>query len=119
MNEDSSAGVSVHRLKDRLKQQTVDAILTAAENVFGKNGFDAASMNDVAKAAGVAVGTLYNHFVDRSALVAALCARRGTELLAALDAAEREHRSSPFRAQLEAFLSALLTTFQAHRGLYL
>lgn len=47
------------------------AILRAARHVFGKHGRDA-QMDDVARRAGVGVGTLYRHFPTKEALLAAL-----------------------------------------------
>lgn len=46
-------------------------ILDGARNVFLRDGFDAASMNDIAKEAGVSKGTLYVYFPSKDALFAA------------------------------------------------
>ena len=43
-------------------------ILDGARQVFLERGFDAASMMDIAKAAGVSKGTLYVYFKDKDAL---------------------------------------------------
>lgn len=47
-------------------------ILDGARRVFLAMGFDAASMNEVARAAGVSKGTLYVYFASKEALFAAL-----------------------------------------------
>ena len=47
-------------------------ILDGARRVFFAEGFDGASMNDVARAAGVSKGTLYVYFGSKQALFAAL-----------------------------------------------
>ena len=47
-------------------------ILDGARNVFLANGFDAASMNDIARVAGVSKGTIYSYFPSKDALFAAL-----------------------------------------------
>lgn len=44
------------------------AILEAALHVFAERGFEAARLDDVAKRAGVAKGTLYLYFKDKEAL---------------------------------------------------
>lgn len=44
------------------------AILEAALHVFAQRGFEAARLDDVAKLAGVAKGTLYLYFKDKEAL---------------------------------------------------
>ena len=55
---------------------TVDAILEATARILIKEGFDKASTNRVAEVAGVSVGSLYQYFPSKDALVAALM--RGT-----------------------------------------
>lgn len=45
-----------------------NAILAAALNEFCTRGFEAARLDDVAKQAGVAKGTIYLHFRDKEAL---------------------------------------------------
>src|SRR5690242_13886865 len=45
-----------------------EAILAAALNEFSARGFAAARLDDVAKRAGVAKGTIYLHFRDKEAL---------------------------------------------------
>lgn len=47
-------------------------ILNGARQVFFERGFDAASMGDIARAAGVSKGTLYVYFVDKVDLFASL-----------------------------------------------
>ena len=67
---------------------THERLLHAAEQLFVKNGYDGASMNDVARIADVGVGTLYHHFADKRALLLELidslgervAAQRRTEL---------------------------------------
>ena len=47
-------------------------IVDGARSVFMTRGFDAASMGDIAKAAGVSKGTLYVYFKDKDELFAAI-----------------------------------------------
>ena len=54
---------------------TVDAILDATARVLCTTGYDRASTNRIALAAGVSVGSLYQYFPSKEALVAALAAR--------------------------------------------
>jgi len=50
------------------RQQIVDG----ARKIFLAQGFDAASMNDIARAAGVSKGTLYVYFANKEQLFAAI-----------------------------------------------
>ena len=118
----------------------MQAILAAAEEVFASKGLHAAHMGEIAALAGVAVGTLYNHFADRDALLAGLLEARRAELLARIDealearvAAGGARRPSTglgtrpstrpitrpiFRERLRAFLHAVLAHKEAHRRFF-
>jgi AcrR family transcriptional regulator len=75
-------------------RDTVQAILTAAARVFSAHGYAAATTNRIAETAGVSVGSLYEYFPNKDALLVALMeahiaegeailARAGTAALAA------------------------------------
>jgi AcrR family transcriptional regulator len=51
---------------------TVEAIVAATARVLVRDGYDALSTNRVAKEAGVSVGSLYQYFPGKEALVAAV-----------------------------------------------
>ncbi len=106
---------SVHpRLRDRLREETSRAILEAAEHEFAGEGLHAARMERIASRAGVAVGTLYNHFADREALLGALARSRRERLLARVDAAIAAVRGEPVATQLRAYLEAVSEHAAAH-----
>src|SRR3974390_3055198 len=115
MNMDLSSGPAPVRLRQRLRQATVEAILDAAERAFTEEG-PKARMESIAALAGLAVGTLYNHFADREALWAGLCRPRRGALLGRLDRALERSGGEPFQAALRAFLDALAAHWQGHRG---
>lgn len=106
VNPDSANGRRPQRLKQRLKELTAQAILSAAEEVLLERGLQA-PMELIAGRAGVAVGTLYNHFADREALVAALLASHREKMFADVREAERAAKALPVRDQLVAMLGAM------------
>lgn len=61
---------------------TVDAILEATAHILVTQGYDRASTNRVALAAGVSVGSLYQYYPSKEALVAALVERHMAEMIA-------------------------------------
>jgi len=63
---------------------TVDAILKATARILVKEGYHHTSTNKVAAAAGVSIGSLYQYFPSKEALVAALADRHVEEMLAVL-----------------------------------
>jgi len=105
----------VPSLRERFRETTVQAILAAAEEVFADAGLHAAHMGDIAARAGVSVGTLYNHFADREALLGGLADARFTELLTHLDTTLEQSAGRPFGERLEALVVALLSHWERHR----
>jgi len=101
-------------LRERLKEATQEAILEAAEQAFARDGALAARMESIAQAAGVAVGTLYNHFADRDALIDAVMRARQATLLARLDESLARTARAPFAVGLE----DLVATAQSHFARY-
>jgi AcrR family transcriptional regulator len=101
------------RLRDRLREETSRAILSAAEDVFAAEGLGA-RMEAIAARAGVAVGTLYNHFEDRKALVAALVRLRRESLIDRVDRALSSAQGAPTAEQLRAFLGAVEEHARTH-----
>jgi len=105
----------VRPLRERLREETGRAIMSAAEEVFAAQGMHAARMEEIAARAGVSVGTVYNHFEDRDALLSALLVARRAELCERLDRALEHGAKEPFPKQLERFVAALFEHFESHR----
>jgi AcrR family transcriptional regulator len=69
-------------LRQRQKRERERRIVKAAERLFAKKGFAEVAMEDVAARAGLAVGTIYNYFPSKSALLLAIVRRESESLLA-------------------------------------
>ena len=54
--------------QERRRQHTRDLLLDAAEEVFAKKGFEGASLEEIADAAGYTRGAIYKHFGGKEAL---------------------------------------------------
>jgi AcrR family transcriptional regulator len=63
-------------------QETVDALLIATKTLLIRGGMEAATTNAVAKLAGVSIGSLYQYFPSREALIAELSRRHVERVLA-------------------------------------
>lgn len=63
------------RPRQTRSSMTVDALLEAAAILFAKDGFDATNTTRIAERAGVSVGSLYEYFPNKEALVAKLLKR--------------------------------------------
>ena len=93
-------------------QATVTAILDATAHILLERGFAAASTNAVAERAGVSVGSLYQYFPNKDALIAALHARHGEQMMAVIQRA----LTKAMDATLDDALTGLAeATVEAHR----
>src|SRR3954471_18358392 len=108
MNRRSINELAPQTLRERNRSTTIETVLAAAEEVFADQGLHSAHMGEIASRAGVAVGTLYNHFQDREALLAGLLDARRVELLARIDRGLAETADRPFREQLRSLLASVL-----------
>ncbi|WP_019929071.1 TetR/AcrR family transcriptional regulator [Nocardia sp. BMG111209] len=60
---------------DVRKKRTIDALLRAAEETLQGRPMDTWTLDEVAERAGVAVGSIYNHFGSKAGLLAAVVER--------------------------------------------
>jgi AcrR family transcriptional regulator len=105
--------VAVRAARD--KAATRERILQAAMAVFAERGYQAASMDEIARRAGSSKGGVYFHFANKQAIFEALIAELVTLLESAVrEAIGREHGAL---ARVDAALSVVIRTFSAQRGL--
>jgi TetR/AcrR family transcriptional regulator, fatty acid metabolism regulator protein len=90
-----------------------NAILEAAERVFGRHGFEAAKMADIAKEAGLASGTLYNYFESKVQIFQSLMDFRGDDFMEQFDRVLREPCDSDER--LIEIVETVFGYFEKHR----
>lgn len=71
------------------KGRKFDQVLQGAQTIFMRDGFDGASVDDIAKAAGVSKATLYSYFPDKRVLFAEVarleCERQANETVDVVD----------------------------------
>lgn len=92
---------------------TVDFILEAAARVLGEHGYAGTNTNLVAAVAGVSVGSIYQYFPNKDALIAALHAQHVDEMHELVRATMR---SEP-NGKLDGMVAALVRDlFAAHRA---
>jgi AcrR family transcriptional regulator len=81
-----------------------ESVLDAAGELFAQRG-DAVQMDEIAERAGLGVGTLYRHFADKQALLAAIIGRRFEAIYAlARTAEETEDPWTAFESLLHGYL---------------
>ncbi len=91
-------------------EATVDAILEAAAREFASEGYDAATTNRIAEAAGTSVGSLYQYFPSKDAIAVELARRFRAGRLAfvrgQLESVGEKPIESVARALFSSFLQA-------------
>jgi AcrR family transcriptional regulator len=92
-------------------QATVDAILDATARVLCSTGYDRASTNRIALAAGVSVGSLYQYFPSKEALVAALVERHVEQMTSLVKRKLAEVATAPIPEAVPWIIHAM---FDAH-----
>ena len=95
---------------------TVDLILEAAAQVLEARGEEALTTKTAAERAGVSIGTLYQYFPNRDAILVALAdreAKRIAERMRALiDRRDQENGQDPVRS----LIRALIRSYAGRRG---
>ena len=66
--------------KQERSQATVEAILTATTRILTEEGYDQFTTNRVAELAGVSIGSLYQYFPNKEALIFALAEHHANEM---------------------------------------
>ena len=105
---------AVPRLRERLREQTQQAILDAASRILADEGVALARIDAIAAEAGVSVGTLYNYYGDREGLVTAVFRHQQAQLLTLLQDAMRQP-STGFADELRRLLETC-AAFAASNG---
>ncbi len=104
MNRRAASAMSPRKKPSQERAQaTVDAILQATAHILlSEGGYEGLSTNKVAARAGVSIGSLYQYFPSKEALVAALGERHHDEMMSVvggylmgLDAAKDPHDEIP------------------------
>lgn len=93
-------------------QATVEAILKAAAQILTRHGADAATTNAIAERAGVSVGSLYQYFANREALIGELVRRHVDAMQAVLVDALAGLQGRPLPQAIEQLVAAIIA---AHR----
>jgi AcrR family transcriptional regulator len=95
--------------------QRIASILDAAETVFAHVGFDSATTHQIADAAGISPGSLYQFFSNKEEIAQALAARYVEELqLVYTTIFSVEAATLPFSQWLDQIVDALMAFHLTH-----
>lgn len=99
-------------------QQLVAALVESAGQLIAENGLDALTTVRVAERAGVSVGSLYQYFANKDALLAALVARMNRELGEAVNLAAPTLIGADPHTLVRGLLDTAFRFFSARHGLH-
>ncbi len=97
------------RPRQARSRATVDAIVDAAARILVEGGWDAFSTNRVAERAGVSVGSLYQYFPNKEALLAELQGRHVALLERGLEETMDRVQDAPIPEAVAALIAANAT----------
>jgi len=110
------AGRPVTNPRKRASQErsraTVDALIEATARILVRDGFDRASTNRIAHEAGVSVGSLYQYYPGKEALVVAVIERHNQDLMTVVRDALAEVEALPLEQGARKLVAAAI---EAHR----
>jgi AcrR family transcriptional regulator len=103
-------------VRDLVIRARREQIVEAATRVFAQKGFRRATTREVARAAGVSEGTIYNYFEDKDALLLAILDRLNETERRAADF--EEEMDTDFRGFLEQYLRRRVSLIWENREVF-
>jgi len=91
------------RVTAQVRAATREKILDVARQLFASQGFDATTTRDIARAAGLATGTMFNYFSSKEAIVGSLASEALGDIRTKHD---HSGDGSSFEEDLFAFVAA-------------
>ena len=91
---------------------TVDHLVEATARILVKDGFDKASTNRIAEVAGVSIGSLYQYFPGKEALVAAVIERHQRQIMQTVRGELAQVATQPLDEAMRRFVAVAVA---AHR----
>lgn len=86
---------------------TIDYVLGAAAHILEADGLAGLNTNAVARRAGVSIGSLYQYFPRKEAIIATLIERSHTQIVEGLRALLPRTEGAGFRAAIDAMIDML------------
>lgn len=99
-------------------QQMVEAILEATARVLAERGYAATNTNLVAERAGVSVGSVYQYFPNKDALLTALHERHAAQMHEVIVGVLGAAHPRSLKGHIEAMVQALLAAHQVAPALH-
>jgi len=96
-------------------RETVEAILVAATHILVRKGYTRTTTNEIARTAGVSVGSLHQYFPSKDAIAVELLRRNRERLSARIAARVGEMSETTFYSVVHTLISTLLAVTDSPR----
>ncbi len=116
MSDGFNAADPIHALQAQLAAARRAQILDAATRVFASKGFTRATIRDVARAAGIADGTIYNYFANKDDLLIGLLDRLNDT--ARRPASLAQAAQAPLTDSIRAYLRERIEVLRSNADLF-
>lgn len=104
--------------RQKRAQDTVAAILEATRRVLVQHGYAGSSVSEIARLAGVSIGSLYQYFPSKEALVMALSQQHSAAMQQVFRDRIAAARELPLRAAIRLIIQTEVEALQADPALY-
>jgi len=118
MKSTEKQDVCVRSPRQERSRQKVELILEATVRVLDRDGMEGLTTNAVAAAAGVSIGTLYQYFRNKEAILDALADREAAGMSARVVAAMKDDTIGSARERVAAVVSAVAATYGGRTAAY-
>lgn len=105
------------KLRDEWRDHARQSILKAAERVFARD-ITSVRIEDIAQEAGLAVGTLYNYFPDRKALLDTVVNNCKQEAFDVMQKVVQNELAQSLEEKLENFIKAIFGYVNQHHAFF-
>lgn len=104
--------------KQLRSRMMVDTIVEAAEQVFSETGYELATTNQIAERAGISIGSLYQYFPNKDALIFEVQKAHHDEQLRVVETSIADSRHLPFRDAIRLVVHTSLVNHSKSPKLY-
>jgi AcrR family transcriptional regulator len=87
---------------------TVEAILEATTHILTEEGYEKANTNRIAERAGISIGSLYQYFPNKEALIAALMEQHSNEIVALVESKLQLLFNAPLEIAIPELVGAVI-----------
>jgi AcrR family transcriptional regulator len=94
--------------KQSRSKVTVEAILEATTHILVEEGYDKANTNRIAERAGISIGSLYQYFPNKEALMTALMEQHAQEMAALVETKLNRLFDSPLEIAIPEIITAVV-----------